>query len=120
MLAKGIKVPEGTCHLAITFLPLCGIYGTNTICIFSNGAATGSMQRYAMRLIRPWLQKWDSSSNSQIHNIIAISQYVAQKDQGKLESGRPWWSIPLSIGRYLKHLYTDEGFYLMVSSLVSL
>jgi len=114
-VAKGIKVPEGTCHLAYVFTPMRYIWDQYDM-YFSNGAATGSLQRHAMRMIRPWLQKWDRSSNTQVNDIIAISQHVAQKIKA-------YWNresmvvYPPVNWQAFEASYKDEGFYLMVSSL---
>ena len=114
-VAKGIKVPKGTCHLAYVYTPMRYIWDQYDV-YFPRGTAKASLERHAMGCIRPWLQKWDRSSNNQVHDIIGISQNVAQRiksywDRESIVVHPPvnWQAFETS--------YRDEGFYMMVSSL---
>jgi len=114
-VAKGIRVPEGTYHLAYIYTPMRYIWDQYEA-YFSKGQAS-FLVRSAMRVFRPWLQKWDVSSNKQVNDFIAISQHVACRikscwDREAMVVYPPvnWQSFEASD--------RNEGFYLMVTSLV--
>ena len=115
-VAKGISVPEGTCHVAYIHTPMRYIWDQYDV-YFSTDGVTSLMRRGAMRLIRPWLQEWDRSSNSRINAFLAISQHVA----GRIKS---YWNHEARVinSPVNWHAFTtsfqNEGFYLMVTSLV--
>lgn len=114
-VAKGIRLPEGTYHLAYIYTPMRYIWDQYEA-YFSKGQAS-FLVRGVMRVFRPWLQKWDISSNNQVNDFIAISQHVARRikscwDQEAMVVYPPvnWQSFEASD--------QNEGFYLMVTSLV--
>ncbi len=114
-VAKGIRVPKGTYHLAYIYTPMRYIWDQYDA-YFSRGQSS-FLLRSAMRIIRPWLQKWDVSSNNQVNDFIAISQHVARRikscwDREAMVVYPPvnWQSFEASD--------RSEGFYLMVTSLV--
>ena len=115
-VAKGIDVPAGTCHVAYIHTPMRYIWDQYDV-YFSTEGVTSLMRRGAMRLIRPWLQEWDRSSNSRINAFLAISQHVA----GRIKS---YWNHEARVinSPVNWHAFTtsfqNEGFYLMVTSLV--
>jgi glycosyltransferase involved in cell wall biosynthesis len=114
-VAKGIHVPTGTCHLAYIFTPMRYIWDQFDL-YFVNGGVTSCLRRNAMRVIRPWLQEWDRSSNNHIDAFIAISQHVAVRIRSYWNRGSMVVYPPVNWEAYATS-YQDDGFYLMVTSL---
>jgi glycosyltransferase involved in cell wall biosynthesis len=114
-VAKGLRVPDGACHVAYIYTPMRYIWDQFDA-YFADGRA-GLLKRAAMGLLRRPLQRWDASSNDGVYRFVAISEHVAQRI-------RSYW------GREASVLYPpvdwqlfsvsdkDDGFYLLVSALV--
>jgi glycosyltransferase involved in cell wall biosynthesis len=115
-VAKGVHVPTGTCHLAYIFTPMRYIWDQFDS-YFLTGGVTSWLRRTAMHVIRPWLQKWDRSSNDQIDAFVAISQHVAGRIRSYWDRGAMVVYPPVNWEGYATS-YENEGFYLMVTSLV--
>lgn len=112
-VAKGVRVPEGTCHVAYLYTPMRYIWDQYEA-YFSKGQA-GRLARMMMFFIRNKLQSWDVASNDHVHGFIAISEYVAQRIQrcyGReatvVHPPVDWHSFQASD--------RDDGFYLMVAA----
>ena len=112
-VAKGVRVPEGTFHLAYIFTPMRYIWDQYDA-YFGEGRA-GWLTRRAMALLRRRLQNWDVASNTRVNSFVAISHHVAQRIERfygrKAEVLYPpvnWQSFEAS--------QQDEGFYLMVTA----
>ncbi|NKB77836.1 MAG: glycosyltransferase [Gammaproteobacteria bacterium] len=114
-VAKGIRVPEGAYHLAYVYTPMRYIWEQYEA-YFGKGQAS-SLVRGVMWGLRPWLQKWDKSSNSQINDCIAISRHVACRIQS-------YWGRDVTVvyppvnWQSFEVSDRNDGFYLMVTSLV--
>ena len=115
-VAKGIHVPTGTCHVAYIFTPMRYIWDQFDV-YFSTGGVTSFLRRNAMRLIRPLLQQWDRSSNSQVDYFLTISQHVAGRIKSYWDQESTVVYSPVNWQGYATS-YENEGFYLMVTSLV--
>ena len=112
-VAKGVRVPKGTCHLAYIYTPMRYIWDQYAA-YFGKGQA-GWLTRGAMGLMRHWLQRWDVNSSDRVHFFLAISQHVARRVEtyyGKKATvvypPVNWHSFQASD--------KDEGFYLMVTA----
>jgi glycosyltransferase involved in cell wall biosynthesis len=114
-VAKGLRMPDNVCYVAYIHTPMRYIWDQFDA-YFGNGRA-GWFTRTAMRLLRRPLQRWDVSSNDGVYRFVANSEHVARRI-------RSYW------GREATVLYPpvdwqsfaasnkDEGFYLLVTSLV--
>lgn len=114
-VAKGIRVPEGTYHIAYIYTPMRYIWDQYEV-YFSQRQAS-FLVRSAMGVFRPWLQKWDVSSNNQVNDFMAISQHVARR----IKSYWDWEAMvvyPPVNWQSFEATDWNEGFYLMVTSLV--
>ena len=114
-VAKGVLIPKGTYHLAYIFTPMRYIWDQYEA-YFSKGQAS-FLVRSAMSIIRPWLQHWDVSSNTEVNDFVSISQHVTcriksswNREASVVYPPVDWQSFEAS-----NH---DEGYYLMVTSLV--
>ena len=114
-VAKGIRVPEGTYHLSYIYTPMRYIWDQYEA-YFSKGQGS-FLIRSAMRVFRPWLQKWDVSSNNQVHDFIAISQHVARRIKVCWDKESVVVYPPVN-WQYFEVSDLNEGYYLVVSSLV--
>jgi len=115
-VAKGVQVPTGTCHLAYIFTPMRYIWDQYDL-YFQNGGVTSCLRRNAMRVVRPWLQEWDRSSNDQIDAFVTISQHVAGRIRSYWDREAIVVYPPVNWDGFATS-YENEGYYLMVTSLV--
>ncbi len=114
-VAKGIRVPEGACHIAYVYTPMRYIWDQYDA-YFEDGRASWVARR-AMRLLRRRMQAWDVASSRRVHRFVAISRYVA--DRIKRCYGREADVIypPVEVERF-RLAGKAEDFYLVVSALV--
>jgi len=112
-VAKGIRVPEGTCHISYVHTPMRYIWDSHEQYFGEN--TLFSFKKMGMAIFRKRLQQWDVQSNTQVHGFIANSYNVAERI--KCHYGREasvvhppveWHSFEASD--------CDEGFYLMVTA----
>ena len=115
-VAKGIQVSEGTCHVAYIFTPMRYIWDQFDV-YFSTGGVTSFLRRSAMHVIRPWLQEWDRSSNAHVDSFLTISEHIAGKIRSYWNQEPKVVHSPVNWQAYAIS-YENEGFYLMVTSLV--
>lgn len=74
-VAKGVRVTGGGRHICYCFTPMRYLW--NQFEAYFSGSWIQSM---AMRLVQPFLKRWDIRSNRGVHQFIAISRYI----QGKI------------------------------------
>ncbi len=112
-VAKGVRVPPGTCHISYIFTPMRYVWDQYPQ-YFGPGRA-GPFVRTAMRLLRPALQRWDVASSASVHAFVAISQFVAERV--KRIYGREAEVIPppVDLERFAVSS-RDDGYYLVVSA----
>ena len=115
-VAKGVQIPRGTCHLAYIFTPMRYIWDQFDL-YFLKGGVSSYFRRNAMRILRPWLQEWDRSSNDQIDSFVTISKHVAERIRSYWDRGAIVVYPPVN-WRGFATSYENEGYYLMVTSLV--
>ena len=112
-VAKGVRVPEETCHLSYVFTPMRYIWDQYEA-YFVKGEA-GWPTRVAMGLARPWIQKWDVRSSRGMHGFVTISEHVAGRIQRCY--GRPSTVVyPPVNWQSFQASKKNEGFYLMVTA----
>jgi len=112
-VAKGIRVPDGVCHLSYVHTPMRYIWDAHEQ--YFGGKSFCSVKKMGMAIFRKRLQQWDMESNAQVYGFIANSSNVAERIQRQY--GREasvvhppvdWHAFEASDG--------DEGFYLMVTA----
>jgi glycosyltransferase involved in cell wall biosynthesis len=75
-VAKGVRVPTGTCHISYIYTPMRYIWDQYEVYF---GSGRSPLVRAVMRLLRERLQNWDRKSSSRVHRFVAISEHVAQR-----------------------------------------
>ncbi len=112
-VAKGVRVPKGTCHLSYVFTPMRYIWDQYDT--YFPKKENSWLVSAVMGIVRPWLQRWDVRSSSGVHGFIAISEHVAgriQRHYGKSATvvypPVNWQSFQAS--------EENDGFYLMVTA----
>ena len=112
-VAKGIRVPDGVCHLSYVHTPMRYIWGAHAQ--YFGRKTRFSFQEMGMAIFRKWLQRWDMESNDHVHGFIANSLNVAKrinrhygKESSVVHPPVDWHSFKVSD--------CDEGFYLMVTA----
>ena len=112
-VAKGIRVPEGTCHISYIHTPMRYIwdghehyFGERTFFNFG---------KMGMQIFRKRLQQWDVQSNAHVHGFIANSSNVAERikhhygrEASVVHPPVDWHAFEVSD--------SDEDFYLMVTA----
>jgi len=112
-VAKGVRVPQGACHIAYIFTPMRYVWDQYEA--YFGGDRSSRLVRAAMGLVRPRLQRWDVNSNHGIHAMAAISLHVA--DRIRRFYGREDDVIypPVDFEAFSVS-ERDEGFYLIVTA----
>ncbi|MEX0830730.1 MAG: glycosyltransferase [Nitrospirales bacterium] len=112
-VAKGIRVPEGTCHISYVHTPMRYIWDVHEQ--YFGGATLFSFQNMGMAIFRKRLQQWDVQSNVHVHGFIANSSNVAERikqhygrDASVVHPPVEWHAFETS--------ECDEAFYLMVTA----
>ena len=112
-VAKGIRVPDGVCHLSYVHTPMRYIWDAHEQ--YFGGKTFFSVKKMGMAVFRKRLQQWDMESNAHVYEFIANSSNVSERIQRQY--GREasvvhppvdWHAFEASDG--------DEGFYLMVTA----
>ncbi len=74
-VAKGVLAPPHACHVSYVYTPMRYIWDQYDA-YFSAGRS-GWLSRSGMGAVRRRLREWDVSSNSSIHSLLTISNFVA-------------------------------------------
>ncbi len=114
-VAKGVHVPKGVCHIAYLHTPMRYIW--DQYAIYFNRDTASLPIRAAMKMVRPWLQYWDTHSNNGIHVFMANSAYVAARIKRYYNREAHVVHPPVDFDRFSASAQ-DEGFYLMVTAFV--
>ncbi len=113
-VAKGIRIPPGTCHLSYIFTPMR--YAWDQFDSYFEPGRAGLLVRAGMTCLRPALRRWDAASNADVYQFIAISNHVA--DRVRRYYGRDSVVVyPPVDWQAFSASGQDEGFYLMVTAL---
>lgn len=113
-VAKGVRVAAGTCHISYTHTPMRYIWDQYDA-YFGNGRA-GPLVGGGMRMLRPWLQRWDIATSRNVHYFIANSRFVAQRIRRYYARDAAVIHPPVDVGAFSASS-RDDGFYLMVTAL---
>ncbi|MDH3503149.1 MAG: glycosyltransferase [Nitrospirota bacterium] len=112
-VAKGIRVPQGTCHISYVHTPMRYIWdGFDT---YFGNAGLWNVGRLGMGLFRTRLQQWDVESNAHVSRFIANSHNVSERIMRQY--GRSACVVyPPVDWRAFQVSHRHEGFYLMVTA----
>jgi glycosyltransferase involved in cell wall biosynthesis len=112
-VAKGIRVPMGTCHISYVHTPMRYIWDSYKQ--YFGEKTLFSLKEMGMAIFRKRLQRWDMQSNAQVYGFIANSYNVAGRIKRYYEREAivvhppvDWHAFDVS--------NCDEGFYLMVTA----
>ena len=112
-VAKGVRVPEGTCHISYIHTPMRYIWDAHEHYFGKNSFF--SLGKMGMAIFRKRLQQWDMQSNAQVYRFIANSYNVAGRI--KRHYGREAIVVHPPIDWHAFDVSNcDEGFYLMVTA----
>ena len=114
-VAKGIRVPKGTCHISYVHAPMRYIWDAHDQ--YFGRKACFSLGKLAMTVFRKRLQTWDVKTSTRVHSFMANSQNVAQRIKGHYGREATVVYPPVDWQR-LSAFDCDEGFYLMVTAFV--
>ncbi len=112
-VAKGIRVPDGTCHVSYIHTPMRYIWDAHEQ--YFGERTFFSFKNIGMAIFRKRLQQWDVDSNTHVHGFIANSHNVAERinrhygrEASVVHPPVAWHSFEASD--------CDEKFYLMVTA----
>lgn len=112
-VAKGVRVPEGTCHISYIHTPMRYVWDGYED--YFGSVSHFNFARLGMGLFRKRLQQWDQESNSQVHSFIANSHNVAVRIKRYYEREASVVHPPVDWHAF-EASDCDEGFYLMVTA----
>lgn len=74
-VAKGVKVPEKSLHICYCYTPMRYIWD-----MYEQYFGDSKFYiKLAMKMIKPYLQKWDVKTSKQVDFFIAISEYIKER-----------------------------------------
>lgn len=114
-VAKGVRVPADTCHIAYTHTPMRYVWDQYDS-YFATGRASWAV-RLAMRSLRRWLQSWDVESSRGVDLFVANSQHVAGRIRRHYGREAVVIHPPVDV-KSIQVTGEDRGYYLIVSALV--
>jgi glycosyltransferase involved in cell wall biosynthesis len=113
-VAKGVKVDRSVPHICYCHTPMRYIWDQYEE--YFGGDRANVTTRLAMKLARPFLQKWDLSSSSRVNHFIANSNNVRERINRLYKRESEVIYPPVDIQGYPQPF--DGGYYLMVTALV--
>ena len=112
-VAKGIQVPQGTCHISYVHTPMRYIWdGFDT---YFGNAGFWNVGRLGMGLFRTRLQQWDVESNAHVTSFIANSHNVSERIRRQYGRSASVVYPPVDWQAF-QASKSNEGFYLMVTA----
>jgi glycosyltransferase involved in cell wall biosynthesis len=112
-VAKGVQVPEGTCHISYVHTPMRYVWDAHEQ--YFGEKTFFSFEKMGMAILRERLQTWDVQSNTQVHAFIANSYNIAGRI--KRYYGREAIVIHPPVDWHAFEVSDcDDGFYLMVTA----
>jgi glycosyltransferase involved in cell wall biosynthesis len=112
-VAKGVRVPEGTCHISYVHTPMRYVWDAHEQ--YFGEKIFFSFKKMGMAILRERLQTWDVQSNAQVHAFIANSYNVAKRIKRHYEREASVVHPPVDWNAF-KVSDCDDGFYLMVTA----
>ncbi|MDO8733843.1 MAG: glycosyltransferase [Elusimicrobiota bacterium] len=74
-VAKGVKVPENSLHICYCYTPMRYIWD-----MYEQYFGDSKFYiKFAMKMIKPYLRKWDVESSKNVNYFIAISEYIRER-----------------------------------------
>jgi len=114
-VAKGVRVPEGTCHISYVHTPMRYIWDGYEQ--YFREKTLFSFKKMGMAIFRKRLQQWDVQSNSHVYRFIANSYNVAGRI--KRHYGREAFVVHPPVDWHaFEASDNDAAFYLMVTAFV--
>ena len=114
-VAKGAKVRNNALHICYCHTPMRYVWEMYDE-YFGAGKA-GMATRMAMKMVRPYLQRWDVRTANRVHYYIANSENVRRRIKQYYSMEAAVIFPPVDTERFTLS-NTDEGYYLMVTALV--
>ena len=112
-VAKGVRVPKGTCHISYIHTPMRYIWDVHEQ--YFRKDTIFSLEKMGMAIFRKRLQQWDVQSNVHVNRFIANSYHVAGRikqyygyEASVVHPPVDWHAFEASD--------CDEGFYLMITA----
>ncbi len=112
-VAKGVRVPDNTCHIAYVHTPMRYIWDGHES--YFKGQRYFGLGKMGIAVCRKYLQRWDQHSNDSVHTFVANSHNVAARI--KCHYGREALVLHPPVDWHAFEISnSDEGFYLMVTA----
>ncbi|MCD6385767.1 glycosyltransferase [Candidatus Sumerlaeota bacterium] len=116
-VAKGVRVHSGTPHICYCLTPMRYIW--DNFDSYFAPERSSFIVRTAMKMVRPYLQRWDVRSTSGVDYFVAISRFVARRIKNYYQRQAEIIYPPVDTDFFQPLRSTEkENFYLIVSALV--
>ncbi|NUN70085.1 MAG: glycosyltransferase [Bacteroidetes bacterium] len=114
-VAKSVRVRPDALHICYCHTPMRYVWDMYEE-YFGKGKA-GLVTRLAMRVLRPFLQRWDAATADRVHYYIANSENVRQRIRRYYKRDAEVIFPPVDTDRF-QCSTVDDHFHLIVSALV--
>jgi glycosyltransferase involved in cell wall biosynthesis len=111
--AKGVIVDPGATHLCYCHTPCRYIWD------LYHEYVGGSTRAILAAPVAHWLRMWDCASSDRVDHFVANSRFVADRIQRHYRRPAEVIHPPVDVDRFRLHLGPTDGYYLVVSRLVS-
>ena len=113
-VAKGISISGPAKHICYCYTPMRYIW--DQFEEYFNAKRSGLLTNLAMRVARPFLQRWDLASNARVNEFVAISDNVKERIGRIYHRDSSVIYPPVDTKGYPPAF--DGGYFLIVSALV--
>lgn len=113
--AKGIRPRSGALHICYCHTPMRYVWDMYDD--YFGPGRTSIPIRAAMKMIRPYLQRWDVKSSSRVTHFLANSSFVRERIERIYHREAKVIFPPVEVSRFSTSA-VQEGFYLIVGALV--
>jgi glycosyltransferase involved in cell wall biosynthesis len=114
-VAKGARARPDALHICYCHTPMRYVWDMYDD-YFGKGK-TGWPTRTAMRLVRPYLRRWDVRTSGRVDHYIANSNFVAERIRRTYGRTSEVMHPPVETGRFSPS-ERDDGYFLVVGALV--
>jgi glycosyltransferase involved in cell wall biosynthesis len=113
-VAKSVKPSAGSLHICYCHTPMRYIW--DQFDQYFCRAKSGLIPWAIMKILRPWLQHWDSRTSSRVDYYIANSRHVQKRIQKYYQRESIIIYPPVDTKRFLSSGYKKDDYFLIVSA----
>jgi glycosyltransferase involved in cell wall biosynthesis len=115
-VAKGVKVPKNTLHICYCYTPMRYIWDMHDQYFNDSKLSV----KIAMKILRPYLQKWDVKNSQKVNYFIAISENIKNRIKKHYNKDSDIIYPPVNTNFYVPDVsiktLSSSPYYLIVSA----